>query len=108
MPRDFLDPRATLSDVQEALSAIAKRARDSQASDIDVAMAKVFADSLKYLTPALEASMMNVQKTDKKALFIELLKDGNDDEPPGLPRADQRALPRGDAITISGEALESP
>lgn len=93
IPTDFIDPRRTLSDVQDALSAIALRAKNQQANEIDVAMAKTFADSMKYLVPALEASM--VQHTNDQSIVNQFLEmESNDaDNPPALPAGAQAALP---------------
>lgn len=79
-----VDPRQTLDDCQRSLSTIASRARDGTATDVDVAMARIFADAMKYLTPALEASL--VEKRDTKRELIEMLENmGDDDSPPALP-----------------------
>lgn len=69
------DPRLTLSKCQEALEKIVERAGNQEADNIDVMMAKVLMDGMKYLTPALEASM--VQNTNDDTLLEKLL--GSDD-----------------------------
>ena len=91
IPSEYADPRRTLTDVQEALSAIAIRAKDQNASEIDVSMARIFADSMKYLVPALEASM--VQNTNDSDIVERLLGRANNDHP--LPAHSTPALPRG-------------
>lgn len=78
IPTDLIDPRSTLTDTQRALSAIAERALFGNATKIDVEMARVFTDAIKYLTPALEAAL--VEKRDVKREIIELLRDGENEE----------------------------
>ena len=93
IPTEFSDPRRTLSDVQDALSAIAFRAKNQNANEIDVAMARTFTDSMKYLTPALEASF-NVNKNDDAFLEKMVIKlNAATDAPPVLPARHQDALP---------------
>ena len=69
------DPRLTLSKCQNALELIAERAAAQSCDDIDVRMAQIFTDALKYLTPALEASF--IQQTDDDSMIEKLL--GKDD-----------------------------
>lgn len=83
------DPRLTLSKCQEALEAIVERAKDKDASDIDLQFAKVLMDGMKYLTPALEASM--VQQTNDIDIIEKLMSIANHDHP--LPAHNTPALP---------------
>lgn len=109
-PDMIRNPRKTLSITQEALEAIAIRARDHSADDIDVAMAKIFTDALKYLTPALEASM--VQHTSDDVIIEKLLgaKDDSDEhDPPALPAYHRKVVQdSSEPSEPAQEALESP
>jgi outer membrane protein TolC len=81
----------TLSTCQGALEEINLRARAGTATDLDVALARIYVDALKYLTPALEASM---QQTTNENDIVEKLMSRADNTPP-LPAHNTPALPRG-------------
>ena len=90
--RVISDPRLTLSKCQDALEAIVERAKEKDgASDIDVQFAKILMDGMKYLTPALEASM--VQQTNDNDIVLKLLGTPDADNHPTLPARHQEALP---------------